>query len=96
MASEAAVLAYAFWLAGLSVAAFVAYALDKRRAKRNARRISERTLHRLAWLGGIAGAWAGRHLLRHKTRKRSFTVHLAAASVAHLGLGAALVWLTTR
>jgi len=87
-------LADALWVAFLSVVAFVAYGVDKRRAKHGARRIRERTLHRLAWLGGAPGAWAGRQLLRHKTRKRVFAVHLTAATVLHLGIAAGLSWLT--
>ncbi len=72
-------------LALLGLATFVTYAVDKRRAKKKARRIPERTLHQLGWCGGVLGGWAGRQGLRHKTRKRGFAAHLIGASVLHGG-----------
>ena len=90
-----ALLSHAALVGGLSLVTFVVYAVDKRRAKSSARRVPERTLHRLAWLGGAPGGWAGRHLLRHKTRKRAFGLRLALASALHLAVAAALatMWL---
>ena len=77
----------------LSIATFIAYGIDKRRAKKtNARRISERTLHRFSWLGGVAGGWLGRSGFRHKTQKRGFTIRLTLASVLHTGIAGALAW----
>jgi len=71
-------------VAVMSVAAFVTYGWDKRQAKRNKLRIAERKLHTMALLGGWPGALAGRAAFRHKTRKRSFTMILAAAAVIHI------------
>lgn len=51
---------------------FLAYAVDKFKAKRNQSRISEKCLHLLALLGGSAGALAGQKIFRHKTTKKSF------------------------
>ncbi len=51
---------------------FLAYAWDKRAAKRGGHRVRERTLHGLALAGGTPAALLGRKLLRHKTRKESF------------------------
>lgn len=88
---------HAAWIALWSVVTFVAYAIDKAAAKagsdargRSKRaRISERTLHLLALLGGFAGGWIGRHGLRHKTKKPAFAVVLALSTVLHLAL---LLW----
>ncbi len=77
----------------LSLVTLCAYALDKRRAKKGRRRISEQTLHRLAWLGGAPGGWLGRQWFRHKTLKRGFTVRLALATAVHLAVAAGLAWL---
>ena len=84
---------HAAWIAVWSVVTFVVYALDKSAAKagssngargRSKRaRVSERTLHALALLGGFVGGWIGRHGLRHKTRKPVFAVVLAVSTVAH-------------
>ena len=80
-------------MVALSVATFAAYGIDKRRAKQtNARRISERTLHRLSWLGGAAGGWLGRQTFRHKTRKSGFAVRLALASLLHASIVGTLAW----
>mgnify|MGYP000045847436 CR=1 FL=1 len=83
---------HAAWIAVWSVATFVAYAVDKAAAKvgsdargRSKRaRVSERTLHLLALLGGFAGGWIGRHGLRHKTQKPAFAVVLAVSTVLHV------------
>ncbi len=88
-------LGYAALVGSLSLTAFVAYAIDKRRAKNGGRRIPERTLHRLAWLGGAPGGWAGRQVLRHKSRKKAFAVQLGLASLVHLAVAGALVWFAT-
>jgi uncharacterized membrane protein YsdA (DUF1294 family) len=57
-----------------SVAAFVAYAIDKSAAQRGAWRTSERTLHLLALMGGWPGALIAQRVFRHKSRKPSFRV----------------------
>ncbi|WP_235561704.1 MULTISPECIES: DUF1294 domain-containing protein [unclassified Brevundimonas] len=46
----------------------------------------------VALFGGV-GAWAGQHLLRHKTRKEPFRTLLGAVIVAHLFGVAAVFWL---
>jgi uncharacterized membrane protein YsdA (DUF1294 family) len=77
----------AAWYSLLSVAAAGLYAWDKGRARRGGRRISERTLHWAAVLGGWPGALVARALLRHKTRRRSFTIVLWGSAALH-----AIVW----
>lgn len=70
------------------------FALDKfRAARRTGPRISERTLLLLALLGGTPGAYAGRWLFRHKTRKQPFVARLHLIAVGQVALlGAWLVW----
>lgn len=89
-------LAHASLVGMLSLVTFTAYAIDKRRSKTSARRIPERTLHRLAWLGGFPGGWVGRHTLRHKTRKRGFAERLTGATLVHVGIATSLAWAWLR
>ena len=73
------------------------FALDKSRAsRRKGQRVPESTLLLCAALGGTPGAYLGRWLLRHKTRKQPFVARLdaiALAQAALLGLAFARGWL---
>ena len=61
--------------------AFAAFGIDKARAVAGQWRISESTLLLFALIGGTPGAYAGRALFRHKTRKQPFCdqLHMTAA-----------------
>lgn len=61
----------AFYLAA-SVVCFIVYAVDKSRARSGGRRVPEKSLHTLEFLGGWPGAIVAQQTLRHKTRKASF------------------------
>ena len=56
----------------LSVVTFAVYGFDKAAARRNGRRVPERTLHLLAVLGGWPGAYLAQRVFRHKTVKQPF------------------------
>lgn len=55
-----------------SLAAFLAYALDKSAARNRQWRTKESTLHLIGLAGGWPGALAAQRLLRHKSSKQSF------------------------
>jgi uncharacterized membrane protein YsdA (DUF1294 family) len=55
---------------------FMLFGLDKIRAEEGTWRVSEGTLLIWAFLGGTIGAYAGRAIFRHKTRKQPFSSHL--------------------
>ena len=57
---------------GLSLVAFLLYAVDKSAAKSGRRRTPENTLHFFSLAGGWPGALVAQQLLRHKTSKQSF------------------------
>lgn len=59
---------YLMW----NVIVMTIYGLDKLFAKKDMRRIPEKTLFILAALLGAAGAWAGMRIFRHKTKHASF------------------------
>lgn len=56
-----------------NVVTFIAYGIDKYKAKKGKWRISEATLLlMLAVVGGSVGAWLGMKAWHHKTRHRKF------------------------
>lgn len=80
------------WYGGLNLITAVVFAWDKRAAARGARRVRERTLLGLVWLGGFVGGWAAMRAVRHKTRKWMFRAAPWAAGVVHIGVWASLLW----
>jgi uncharacterized membrane protein YsdA (DUF1294 family)/cold shock CspA family protein len=81
-------LKYAYY--GLSIITFIAYAYDKFKAKRNAWRTPESTLHFLALLGGWPGAALAQQVCRHKSSKRGFRVMFWVTVFINLAM---LAWL---
>lgn len=71
-------------LGALNALTFAMFGFDKARARTGGQRVREAALLWLAALGGSAGAWAGRGLFRHKTRKSRFTAWLVALSAAQV------------
>ncbi|MBR1712891.1 MAG: DUF1294 domain-containing protein [Alloprevotella sp.] len=57
-----------------NLAAFIAYGVDKHRARRHAWRIPEATLLGLAAIGGSLGAWLGMKTFYHKTLHWKFRI----------------------
>lgn len=76
--------------------AFAAFGLDKAAAQSNRRRIAEATLLRWALLGGTPGAYAGRALFRHKTRKQPFCGRLHRIALLQGVAIAAWAWWAMR
>ena len=79
--------------AGLSVFTFVAYWLDKRKAKAGRWRTPESTLQFMALLGGWPGALLAQHYLRHKSQKRAFLLVFYLGALLNL---LALAWLQSQ
>ena len=81
-------------LIAINFITFAMFGIDKAKAQSGAWRIAESTLLTLAFLGGTLGAYAGRALFRHKTRKQPFGSQLFAIAVLQvLGLGGLIGWL---
>lgn len=80
-------------LAAINLIAFAAFGIDKARAKQGEWRIKESTLLGLALIGGTVGAFAGRKVFRHKTRKQPFSGLLFAIAVLQVSvLGLWIGW----
>lgn len=84
--------AYLIVVGLMSMACFIAYGLDKRRARNGGRRVSEHTLQLLAFLGGWPGALIGQRYFRHKTQKTAFLIVFWLAVVLHVGIVGALAY----
>jgi len=68
----------------MSVIAFGAYGVDKRRAKLSVRRTRENTLHLLELCGGWPGAIVGQLWFHHKNRKLAYQVVFFVIIALHL------------
>ncbi|EXX90365.1 hypothetical protein BG53_12395 [Paenibacillus darwinianus] len=74
------------YLAAVNLLLFVLMGADKRMARQGRRRIPERWLFALAWLGGAAGGWIGMRLWRHKTKHRSFSAGFPILTLLNIAL----------
>ena len=80
-------------LCATNFVAFAAFGVDKSLAEHGKRRISEKALLQLAFFGGIVGAYAGRALFGHKTRKQPFSNQLHVIALIQISaLAFALVY----
>ncbi|MFO0834711.1 MAG: DUF1294 domain-containing protein [Phycisphaerales bacterium] len=68
----------------MGLVTFVAFWLDKRRAVRGDRRISERALHAMELAGGWVGAIAAMFVIRHKNRKPAYWAVTGVIALAHM------------
>lgn len=81
----------ATYVIAINFAAFAAFGVDKMLAEAGRWRISEATLLSLALFGGTPGAYAGRQLFRHKTRKQPFSTELHRTAAMQVAVLAACV-----
>ena len=82
-----------WYLAAVNVVTFTVYGIDKRKARRGAWRVPEKTLFLLPLLGGSVGALLGMKVFRHKTKHWYFVWGIPAILLAQLAL---TVWLRLR
>ena len=78
----------------INIAAYIAFALDKYRSKRDLWRVKEATLLLLAALFGGVGAFLGMITLRHKTKHLKFTLTVPVLMLLQLFFCLTLFWLT--
>ena len=76
----------ALYVCALSLLTLVLFAIDKRRAARGRRRVSERNLLLLSLLGGAPGGLLGMWLFRHKSRRWTFRILLPLFAVGQVAL----------
>ena len=81
------------WLLVINLVTFLIYGVDKRRAKRGAWRVPEKTLFLLPLLGGSVGALLGMRVFHHKTKHWYFVWGIPAILLAQIAL---VLWLRYR
>jgi len=74
----------------INIVTFLAYGLDKLKARRKMWRISENTLLGLAVIGGSVGALLGMRLWHHKTLHKKFRYGLPLIFLIQIALFAYL------
>ena len=77
-----------WYLAAVNVVTFTVYGIDKRKARRGAWRIPEKTLFLLPLLGGSVGALLGMKVFRHKTKHWYFVWGIPIILLAQTALAA--------
>ena len=80
------------YLALINLLTFVFYGVDKRRAKKGAWRISEKTLLLLPLLGGSIGGILGMQVFRHKTKHWYFQFGVPAVLILQLAAAVYFIW----
>ena len=83
------------WLVLINLITFLAFGLDKWKAKRkekkeSVRRVPEKALFLLAILGGSVGALLGMKVFHHKTLHKSFRFGIPAILILEVMLAAGL------
>lgn len=76
----------------MSFATFFAYGRDKGHAATGCRRIPQRALHLMAFLGGWPGAYLGQRQYRHKTQKVSFRIVFWLVVLLHVVIVGAVAY----
>jgi hypothetical protein len=60
--------------------------MDKKRAKKNKWRISEKYLLTIGFLGGALGTYIGMKRFRHKTKHKAFCIGIPLFMMIHISL----------
>ena len=89
------IIAYASYLALLSIITFIAYGADKKKAKDHKYRTKEKTLLSLSFFGGAFGGYPAMLIFRHKTKAEHwyFTAVNLLGLAVHIALMILLIFI---
>lgn len=68
----------------INIVAFIIMGIDKNKAQRNKRRISEKSIFTTAFIGGALGVYLGMRFFHHKTKHLEFTVGIPVAVIINM------------
>ena len=74
------------YLIAVNLITFVTFGVDKLAAVKGRRRIRERTLLTLSFIGGSVGGFSGMYLFWHKIRKLKFTLAVPLMLILHVAV----------
>ncbi len=75
----------------INIVGFLIMFIDKRKAKKGAWRIPEKTLFLITVLGGGIGTTAGMYVFRHKTQKLQFVIGFPFITILEIILAIYLI-----
>ncbi|WP_166001623.1 DUF1294 domain-containing protein [Bacillus sp. Cs-700] len=81
------------YLVLINSGSFILMGVDKRRAKKRARRISEKTLWLFIVIGGSMGGYLGMKRFRHKTKHSQFIYGIPAVMIVQILLISGSIYL---
>ena len=81
------------FLLSINLVAFIAYGIDKYKARHAKWRISEATLLLLAVFGGSLGAWGGMKVWHHKTMHKKLKYGVPVIFILQVALA---VWIVGK
>lgn len=76
----------------INIVGFLIMFIDKRKAKKGAWRIPEKTLFLITVLGGGIGTTAGMYVFRHKTQKLQFVIGFPFITILEIILAIYLIF----
>ncbi|SIQ58279.1 Uncharacterized membrane protein YsdA, DUF1294 family [Chryseobacterium sp. RU37D] len=76
----------AYFIIIINFIAFIIFGVDKKRAEKHQRRISENILLSVSFLGGTIGAVLGMTIFRHKISKTSFLLRFGLVVLIQIAL----------
>lgn len=77
-------LVFFIWFILISAVSIIMTVYDKWAAKHKKRRVPERTLLSLGFIGGAAAMYLTMKMIRHKTKKKKFMVGLPLEILLHV------------
>lgn len=81
----------AIYLLLVNFTGFIQMFVDKRKARKGAWRIPEKTLFLMAIIGGSIGSILGMYTFRHKTKHMSFVIGMPLILILQIVLGIILI-----